>query len=103
MKKALLLLAALLIPATAAPAQQKKPEPLVEKVKRAIDKGVSHLRSTQSPGGSWDDDKTGLQYPGGGTSLALLALLNSGVPVNDPMIQKGLTNLRGLGYPPTYV
>ena len=65
-----------------------------EKVRNAIDKGIRFLRkNVQDPKvGKWQ------AYPGqvgGVTSLATLALIESGVSVDDPLIQKSLTYLRG--------
>ena len=42
-------------------------------------------------------------YPGGPASLALLALLNSGVPADDQLIRRGLEFLRGVERKQTYV
>ncbi len=78
-----------------------KKEPLVEQVRKAIERGVSYLRQQQRTGGSWDDKV--VNHPGGGSCLALLALLNCGVPPNDPVVTKGLDYLRTLRNPTTYV
>ena len=71
-----------------------------KQVRNAIDGGIKYLLSEQNPNnGSW----AGMaQYPGGVTGLCTLALLNSGVPPNDPHIQKALTNLRKLKLSKTY-
>src|SRR5262249_45093884 len=42
-------------------------------------------------------------FPGGETALAMLALLNSGVPPSDPIIKRGLAYLRNLKPQHTYV
>jgi hypothetical protein len=64
-------------------------------VKRALEKGCSYLKSQQSDDGSWEIG--GLKYRVGVTSLAVMALINSDVPVDSPEVQAGLNFLRGLG------
>lgn len=65
-----------------------------EKVRDAIEKGIRFLRkNVQDPNkGAWQEY---VGQPGGVTSLATLALLESGVPVDDALIQKSLIYLRG--------
>ncbi len=71
-----------------------------EQVRNAINGGTKYLLSEQnSNSGSWDDIA---QYPGGVTGLCTLALLNSGVPPNDPHIQKALRLLRSIKPTKTY-
>src|SRR5262249_49093817 len=72
----------------------KKADPQAEKVRQAVQDGIKYLRGKQLEDGSWEVDLFGRRYPGGWTSLALLALLNAGVPVKDKAIQKGLEYLR---------
>lgn len=62
-----------------------------EQVRRAIVSGAAFLKDRQNDSGSWGewDGQTG-----GVTALVTLALLESGVPVTDPAIQKGLEFLR---------
>ena len=77
-----LLLLAVVLPAGA---QDKK-------VDTAIERGVAWLRSQQAGDGSWGGlaGKRGLyRYPAGPTSLALFALLASGVPPDDLQIKRG--------------
>jgi hypothetical protein len=83
-------------------------EPLAEQVRQAIDRGVSYLRGRQDrSGGHWElisaDNQAGLIPPGGQSALALLALLNAGLDVDDPVIVSGLRYLRKLERPITYV
>ncbi|MBX7103650.1 MAG: DUF4159 domain-containing protein [Gemmataceae bacterium] len=78
-----------------------EPEPLVDRVRTAIDRGVRFLRRQEKGQGHWE--KSIAEKPGGVTALALLALLNSGVPVDDPMIQRGLKYLRTVEPRFTYV
>ena len=79
--------------AASAPAQAKK-EPLVLQVKAAIERGVRQLKQLQRPDGRWTENIPSQE--GGMSSLALLALLNAGVPVEDDCVQKGLASLRRL-------
>jgi hypothetical protein len=90
-----LALAAGLVTVPAAPAAD---EPLVDRVKKSIDDGVGWLKRQQNGNGGWG----GAGHPGGHTSLALLALLESGVPPDDPVIQRGLAYLRSLPLDQTY-
>lgn len=63
-----------------------------ETVRESIRLGVNYLLNEQSTRrGTWNEYSS---QPGGVTSLCTLALLNSGVPVNDPKIQKSLAYLR---------
>ncbi|MDF1745625.1 MAG: hypothetical protein P1V19_18140, partial [Gimesia sp.] len=48
-------------------------------------KGIEFLKSQQKDDGSWEYEG----HPVGITALCTLALLENGVPVNDPLIQKG--------------
>ena len=48
-------------------------------------KGVEFLKSQQQSDGSWEYEG----HPVGITALCTLALIENGVPVNDPQIQKG--------------
>ncbi len=48
-------------------------------------KGIEFLKSQQKDDGSWEYEG----HPVGITALCTLALLENGVPVNDPQIQKG--------------
>src|SRR6266568_9328112 len=87
-------------------AQNKPKEELVDKVKNSITNAVRFLKQQQRDGGHWE---RGAQLGGiGGTTggpscLAMLALLNAGVPVNDPVIQAGLKYLRTIPPSGTYV
>ena len=68
-------------------------------VRKAIEKGVEYLRREQRVDGSWPE---WLGNEGGVTALCTLALLNSGVPPEDPTIQKSLEYLRRLPPKTTY-
>lgn len=71
-----------------------------EEIRAAIDRGVKYLKSEQSPAGTWEEYPA---YPGGVTGLCALALLEAGVPPDDPHIQKALAALRKLPPKRTYV
>ncbi len=75
---------------------------LVDRVRKAIDSGVTFLR-TQQRQGNWEVGGDTVNRPGGWTSLALLALLNAGVPPSDEAVQKGLEYLRKIEPTQTYV
>jgi hypothetical protein len=92
---------------TEPPAGKQKPkEPLDRDVQAAIARAVDYLKSAQWDG-HWDRRWKNRPFPsgfqGGPTSLALLALLESGVPLNDEAITKGLAYLRGLSSQQIYV
>jgi hypothetical protein len=59
-----------------------------EKIQRAIDRGVAHLRATQGKDGKW-------RLPAiGATALAGLTLLECNVPADDPAVQKAARVVR---------
>jgi hypothetical protein len=94
---------ALLVPRYAR-ADDARVEPLVNRVKDAIDKGIGFLREKEAGTGDWDHvDKGSVAYPGGWTCLATLALLNAGVKPSDPMIQRSLRFIRNVQSEQTYV
>lgn len=62
-----------------------------ERINRAIDGAVAYLKREQAPDGTWPEASGG---EAGATALCTLALLNAGVPVEDPAIQKALERLR---------
>ena len=68
-------------------------------VQQAIDRGVIYLKKSQNARGGW------AEYSGqscGLSSLCTLALLNSGVPAEDPVIQEALDYLREFQPEETY-
>jgi hypothetical protein len=78
---------------------------LVDKVRKAIDEGVSFLKSQQrKTDGSWEIGPAAVTAgnPGGWTALVLLALLNAGVKPSDDAVQRGLTWLRKIPPDRTY-
>ena len=80
-----------------------KQEPLVEQVRKSIEKSKEYLLRHQTADGNWELEDTAANFRGGPTSLALLALMNAGVPPEDPAIQKGLKWLRNIPPEKTYV
>ena len=57
-----------------------------EQVTRAIRRGIAHLRSKQQLDGEWPR----LGPPGGMTALCVVAMLNAGVPKDDPAVRRAL-------------
>ncbi len=70
-------------------------EQLRASVKRSLERGCNYLKAQQADDGSWSI--AGGQYTIGVTSLAVMALINSDVPVNSPEVQAGLSVLRSIG------
>lgn len=71
---------------------------LRDRVKRSISDGVRHLERTQQPDGSWrrGEQRVLDDWTNGLTAFAVMALINSDVPVESPVVQKGLNYLRNL-------
>ena len=73
------------------------PKPLSKeeqaKVDAAIDKGVAFLKKAQTKNGDWPRRYQGT-YLAGQCALPAYALLESGVPADDPVIQKAAEYLR---------
>lgn len=87
---------------TAQPAKKEK-ERLVDQVRKAIERGILHLRDKQRGDGSWELESVIAKWQGGSTALVLLALMNSGVSPDDPAVRRGLDFLRGNHQDMTYV
>jgi hypothetical protein len=103
MRRFLLLLLAV---AFFVPAPVRAEEPLVKKVRKSLDLGIDYLKGQQKDqGGAWNWENSNLTIlePGGSSCLAMLALLTAGVPVDDPVVKRGLPYVRGLGPKHTYV
>ena len=62
-----------------------------EAVRNSIERATEYLKKQQAVNGSWPDHAGQV---GGVTALCTLALLNAGVPVEDPSIQRALKHLR---------
>src|SRR5215212_2021019 len=73
-------------------------EELVEKVRRAIERGVKNLERQQLPDGSWEglwlEVLAGMK--GGSTALVTLALLNCGARPEDRSVARALDFLAKL-------
>ena len=67
-----------------------------EQVRESIRIGVLALKDKQKAGGNWPVYD---RYKGGSTALCTLALINSGVPLDDPAVKAGLDYLRRIGRP----
>jgi hypothetical protein len=65
----------------------------------AIARGRDYLKKEQSERGTWNEFAPS---PGGVTCLCTLALLNSGVDVGDPVIQRALGYIRSEKFDKTY-
>jgi hypothetical protein len=75
------------------------PKPLTKeeqaKVDQAIDKAVAKLKRFQTRQGDWPRHKTWMtRYLVGQCALPAYALLESGVPADDPVIQKAAAFIR---------
>jgi hypothetical protein len=90
------------IPSRAAP-PPKTDEPLGERVRTAIQAGVRYLRDQEGGRGQFGKSDVAMIYPGGVTALATLALLDAGVPSDDPLVQRCLKYLRTVEPRRTYV
>ncbi len=92
----LLLAVSLLIRSSSNPCQAAVD---VAAVQRAIDRGITYLRKTQNERGGWEE------YGGqscGLSALCTLALLNAGVPKDDPDIVDAMRYLRSFEPSETY-
>lgn len=92
----------LLLVAALTPALQA--QTFSEEVNLAIERGIQKLLMTQQQNGSFRNSlaTTNKQYPMGVTSLALYALLKSGVPADDPVIHRAVGSLRYMEFKKTY-
>jgi hypothetical protein len=70
-----------------------------QQVQRAIQRAVARLKATQNERGGWDE--FALSH-GGVSALCTLALLNAGVPLDDPVMQRGLNLVRKMNADRTY-
>lgn len=97
-----LILSAVMIPAVQA---QRPQDDLAEQTRKSIDRGVRFLKQQQGGNGNFERGGVGgFGATGGGqTCLALLAMLNAGVPATDQSIVDGLKIVRALQTRGTYV
>ena len=91
-----------------APLKRDNPEdPLVKQVQKSQSKAIDYLRSQQKENKkdvwNWENDTLTLLQPGGTSTMALLALLESGVKVDDEVVARGLKYLRTVKPQHTYV
>jgi hypothetical protein len=71
-----------------------------QQARKAINKGVSHLKNKQRGNGTWPDFAA--RQEGGITALCTLALLNAGVEPEDKQLKKALDWLRDHRLKSTY-
>ena len=81
-------------------ARAAAPDVTDAQVRRTIDRAVARLKSGQMADGHWQVVSN--RY-GGMTALAVLALLQAGLPVDDAVVAKGLAALENLPDVETYV
>jgi len=85
-------LAAIMQPATSAPAPKETAGAARAAMQTSVQKGIAFLRSTQKPDGSWQN------YPGY-TAIAVTALLRNGITDKDPAVAKACDYLAALSKP----
>lgn len=71
-----------------------------EQATNSLDRAVEFLQRQQNNNGAWPDHTA---FTGGVTALCTLALLNAGVEVDNPTVQKSVQYLRGIKPKQTYV
>lgn len=82
---------------------QVRSEELVDQVKKSIKLGIRFLRNKAGNNGNWELGSRFKVLSGGTTSLVVVALINSGVKRDDPIIKKALDFLRTIKPTNTYV
>ncbi len=96
---AVLAIVAIVAPTTLL-AQKAAERPIdAAQVVSGIEHGIAYLKSQQGPRGRWSELPG---YDGGVTALCTLALINSGVPITDPVVSKGVDALRSMELDKTY-
>ena len=65
-----------------------------QKIVKALEKGIQHLRATQTPQGTWSQ---GNVHPVGYAAMPALAMLEVGVPTTDPAIERAAQFVRANG------
>jgi hypothetical protein len=86
------------------PKDDKAEREFREKVDAAREKAVAYLKKSQGKDGDWEAGFPALAgMKGGPTALATLALLEAGVPANDPAVAKAVAYLAKLEPEKTYV
>ncbi len=74
------------------PEDKKADEEFQKRVDAARDKAIKYLKEKQSKDGDWEELVLAVVggQKGGPTALATLALLEAGVPGNDPAVAKAV-------------
>ena len=100
-----LVIALSLAVAAPVPKDDKAEKEFREKVDTARAKAIKYLKDAQSKDGDWEAVALNVVggMKGGSSALATLALLEAGVPANDPVITKAVTYLLTLKPEKTYV
>lgn len=90
-----------------APQQKERPaeDPLTKNVRKAQSKGIEFIKNQQKENekGVWNWENQKAPLAGGTTSLAILALLESGLKADDEVVSRGLKYLRTVKPQHTYV
>ena len=81
-------------------ASNARAEITAQQVRKAIDRGVAHLKSKQHKDGTWPDFAANQE--GGVTALCTLAMLNAGVDPEDDSLKRALDWLRDHRLSSTY-
>jgi hypothetical protein len=91
--------------AATAPVPQEADEKFTTDVAAAREKAVKFLKGQQSPQGNWEGVALNFlaDMEGGSTALVTLALLEAGVPADDPAVKKAVEYLAKLPPKKTYV
>jgi hypothetical protein len=92
-------------PAAPAPTAPKQGERFHKDVAAAREKAIRFLKDQQKPDGTWEEIAPNilLNMDGGATALVALALLDAGVPPDDPAVAKTVEYLAKLPPKRTYV
>lgn len=100
-----LLLSLAVAVAAPVPKDDKSDREFREKVDAARTKAVKYLKDTQDKDGGWEGVVFGtiIGLKGGTTALVALALLEAGVPANDPVVARAVEYLVALEPDKTYV
>jgi prenyltransferase beta subunit len=99
-----LLVSMALAVAAPVPKDDKEDRAFRAKVDAAREKAVKFLKEKQRQDGTWEDNNAALAgMTGGQTALVTLALLDAGVPANDPVVTGAVEYLAGLKPERVYV
>lgn len=84
-------------------AAPKEKDDFDAKVKKSTETAIASLKKLQQEDGGWEGDPAFVAFRGGVTALAILALLENSVAVEDIAVVKGLKVIRELDTKQTYV